>query len=200
MKQQTKIALWVSGAILLGSAIAVGVTVLARYRKRVALRAKDYTGIKETANNSGFQNKAFEEMMKSVGWKSSDAWCMYFAKMVWLNVYKKDADVLRTILTGSTIQSYNNAVNDGNKNVIVSKEPKTGDIVIWQNYSNGSAKSTGHAGIVIKKGINTFTTIEGNTSEQGAREGTTVLLKERKYNWNENNGLRLLGFIRKKLK
>lgn len=196
MTKKSKIVLWI-GVGVAAAALITGGIVIFNKRHRVKAKAGSFEGMKETANNSGFANKAFQKMMSEVGWRSGESWCMYFAKMVWMRVYKADADKLDRILTGSTQGTWQNAVNDNGKTVTTTKEPKVGDIVIWQNYSGGKGSWTGHAGIVTKVYSDGFNTIEGNTSEAGSREGTTVLEKERKFAWNVNDGLRLKGFIRK---
>jgi hypothetical protein len=41
----------------------------------------------ENTKNAGFVNRNFEKMMRSVGWKTNDAWCMYYCKLVYLTLY-----------------------------------------------------------------------------------------------------------------
>ena len=74
-----------------------------------------WVGIKEVGNNAGFSSSVFEQMMKNVGWKSSDQWCMYFAKAIHYESYKDKPNIqekIKKILTGSTQESFVNAKND----------------------------------------------------------------------------------------
>ena len=51
---------------------------------------------------------------------------------------------------------------------------------------------------VVRISKKDFTTIDGNSNSSGGREGIEVAEKTRKYNFNSNNGLRLIGFIKPK--
>jgi len=42
----------------------------------------------------------------------------------------------------------------------------------------------------------TFISIEGNGSENGSREGVSVVEKHRKPDFKRKNGLRVIGFIK----
>lgn len=135
-------------------------------RNRIVRQAKFYEDIEEVGTNKSFADETFEKMMKEVGWKSGDAWCMYFVLAVYSKVLpKKEKDI--RLLTGSTQSAFNKVQLKMIPNFIVvtSGRPKRGDIAIWQNTGN---RAFGHTGIVIKttaKGIpQGFTTIEGNTS------------------------------------
>jgi hypothetical protein len=198
MENKDKKLYWIVSGLAAIVGVTFGTIYILNYNRRSAWKAKQFEGMKETANNSGFQDKAFQKMMEESGWHSGDQWCMFFAKMVWINTYKADEEKLKVLLNGSSQDSYRRAVADKGKTVIVTKEPKVGDIVIFQRFSGGVGSSSGHAGIVTKvNGKKSFQTIEGNTNEAGAAEGTIVLKKERSFNWNTKDGLRLKGFIRK---
>ncbi len=200
LSKAAKDNLMIVGGFVLLSGVAALSWYLSSYKRKAVREALEHEGVTETANNSGFQDKAFQKMMSDVGWRSGDQWCMYFAKMVWVNAYKKDAEMLGKLLSGSSQGSYEAAVKDGGKNVTVEKDPKPGDIVIFQRYSGGKPQYKGHAGIVFRvHGDKGFTTIEGNTNEEGSSEGTIVSKKERTFNWDTTNGLRLRGFIRKRV-
>ena len=73
------------------------------------------------------------------------------------------------------------------------------NIVIWQTYKKGKAQGTGHAAIVMEVGEDTIKTIEGNTNDKGGREGYIVASKSRSINFTNDNGLRMLGFIKPKV-
>jgi len=188
--------------ILFLTSIAVVVGVLLSYRAKASAIAKKWINVGENGVNASFTNSVFQAMMKSVGWKSGEAWCMYLAKAVHVDAFKNEYSNINKILTGSTQTSWNNAKNDttGTYKVITSGKPQKGDIAIWQNTSN---PSTGHAGIVIGRSGETFKTVDGNTNLAGSSEGDKVLIKERPLAYGEKisgSNLKLLGFIRKKIK
>lgn len=193
MNQATKIGIATAGAVGLG--------LLLSYRLRAAYYAQKWVGIKEVGQNKGFSNAAFQQMMKDIGWKGGEQWCMYFAKMVHVNTFPKEAADIRKILVGNTQNSFKNALNDktGTYKVITSGRPKKGDIVIWQRTND---TSKGHAGVVIGFKGDKMITIEGNTNLAGAAEGDAVLQKERNMEIGKTepkSTLRLRGFIRKRI-
>ena len=184
---------------IIASVVLVAVGVLLTVRAKAATFAKKWIGVTEKGFNAAFSNDVFQSMMKKVGWRGGDAWCMYFAKAVHYETFPKDRDKINTILVGSTQQSWRNVEKDNTNTykLITSGKPKMGDIVIWQRVDD---TSKGHAGVVIKSGIDTFTTVEGNTNSGGSSEGDRVLIKERPLKYGEkmpNSSLRLRGFIRK---
>jgi hypothetical protein len=159
--------------------------------------AKSYIGQEEILGNLGFKNSDFENKMKSVGWQKTQAWCSYFTELIWKQAYGKinKQDIIKELnllFDGSAVKTYNNFKNK----FIVSKEPIDGSIVIWQHYSNSEPGWTGHAGIVVDILDNSIKTIEGNTNNDGSREGYMVCEKIRPLNFNPvKNGLVLRGFI-----
>lgn len=163
--------------------------------------AKKYIGEKELPKNSGFINKKFEELMTTVGWISSYAWCSLFAELIWKEAYSQyDSTMINEIdnlFSASSVKTFNNFKN--NKNWIVNDIPEIGSIVTWQNYKNNKPLYTGHTGIVvdIDEKSGTIKTVEGNTNEAGSREGEGVYLKTRRY-LNESKNFRLKGFIHPK--
>ena len=153
--------------------------------------------VQEVGNNLGFTDAEFQDLMQQYGdFRSGEPWCMSFVKMVWTYKTKRklQADLDR-LMTPSTQGTYENFQKDTSGKFIVSKKPKRGSIVIWQQYVNGTPQYKGHAGIVTRVGKKHFYTIEGNTNSDGSREGYTVSKKKREYKWNVTNGLRLRGFI-----
>ena len=172
------------------------------FRKRRTLRyARKWVGEKEISGNMGFENEKFEKLMREYGdFRDTQAWCMSFAKMVWMQKMGNKYDqLLNKLITPSTQTTWVNFEKDDSGLFELNKEAKPGDIVIWQKYKNGTSTWQGHAGIVKKAGKNNFESIEGNTNAQGGREGIEVAIKERKYNFDTTNGLRLKGFIHQKI-
>ncbi len=169
--------------------------------KRRALRyAKKWVGEKEISGNMGFENSEFDELMRKYGdFKDTQAWCMSFVKMVWIKrMGRKFEDILDKLITPSTQTTFQNFENDTSGLFKVDKIARVGSIVIWQKYENGQSTWQGHTGIVKKVKTDDFITIEGNTNDSGGREGIEVAEKERGYDLNVTNGLRLKGFISKK--
>lgn len=150
--------------------------------------AESYIGQEEKINNSGFKNGWFERLMRSVGFYTGAPWCAFFAKLVW-----KEAGIDNRLISGSARQTMLNATKSGNWHT----HAVEGAIAIWIMFENGKPKRNGHMGIVslTHSYIDYFETIEGNTSKKGSIEGTVVGRNDRRYNWSDKDGLRLMGFI-----
>lgn len=178
-----------------GVVIGLGIFFSLRGQRKMIAFSKALVGQQEISGNLGFKNIEFESLIKEVGWKVGDAWCVYFVKLVW---YQKAPDWIKSkinrTLSGSSQTTWSRLQAD--PAFITSTVPKPGDIVIWQTYQDGVGKWSGHAGIVTRVGLGDFKTIEGNTNTEGGREGYIVAEKTRNYDWNTNNGLRLKGFAR----
>jgi hypothetical protein len=184
---------------VLGTLVITGTIVLISWRRKAANVALAFINQMEIGKNQGFANQVFEQMMKDVGWRGGEAWCMYFAKAVWIKAFPKKAELIKKYLTGSTQQSWKNALAHPEIfKVITDGHPMPGDIVIWQNVVN---PTLGHAGIEEKR-VRTdyYKTIEGNTNQAGVREGDGVLVNERRLIPGYVDGsLKVLGFIRLRL-
>lgn len=188
--------------------IVASLAIFLNYRRRKIKRiAKSFQGVEEIGDNKSFTNKVLEDMLKEAGWKSGEAWCMYYAKAIYLKAFPKLESQIKKDLSGSTQGTWNNIAN-GNSSIfeiVTSGKPRVGDIAIWQRTNDASK---GHAGIVVKpksmKYSNGYTTIEGNTnydpSFQGEGDLVDKVQHELKYNLpNETyKGLKLRGFIRLK--
>ena len=183
---------------LISVAIAGSGFALISWRQKAGNLAAKFIDIAEVGDNAGFSNATFQQMMKSVGWKGGEAWCMYFAKSIYLNAFPNKAAEIDKVLTGSTQQSWKNAIAHPELfKVITDGAPQRGDIIIWQSITN---PANGHAGIAYKKQKGTtWYTIEGNTSLDKAREGQGIMKQTRTLvPGTIEGGLKLLGFIRLK--
>lgn len=203
MNRGLKITLIVGGILTVAS-----LAVFVNYRRRKIKRiAKSFQGVEEIGNNQAFSNETLQNMLKEAGWKSGEAWCMYYAKAVYKRALPKLSEQIQKELSGSTQGTWNK-INIGDSEIfeaVTSGRPRVGDIAIWRRVNDSSK---GHAGIVIKpnssKYPNGYTTVEGNTnydpSFQGEGDLVDILQHELKYNeTNETyKGLKLLGFIRLK--
>jgi len=181
---------------LLSAVVAASALVFLSWRRRSANVVAKFIGISEIGNNQGFSNAVFQKMMKDVGWTSGESWCMYLLKAVYLAAYPKKAAAIARVLNPSTQQSWKNAKANPELFIVLDKptdKPHVGDIVIWQSTKNAAL---GHSGIV--KHV-PGTTVEGNTSLQGVREGQGVFEMQRKLVPGTTEGtLKLLGFLRLK--
>ena len=159
--------------------------------------ASSYLGKQETPNNSGFQDKIFQQEMASVGWRPGYSWCVYFTKLVWKKSIKNDTvrNIAMKLINGNSQVTLANFQKDQSGRFILTDSARAGAIVIFQEYKNGSGSPSGHAGIVIEVHPGYYFTIEGNTNDVGGREGYIVAKKKRKYNFWTTNGLRLRKFI-----
>ena len=166
--------------------------------------AKKYVGQKEYKGNQGFKDPTFDHYMRLVGFENGYAWCALFAELCWLKEpYEKKAFLMPVIsdcFAANAVRTYENFKNDKSGLFKVTKEPKIGDVVIWEKRINGEPDkigiwTKGHAGIVSMVSSSGFMSIEGNTNSQGGREGIEVAEKARDYNFYDKNGLCLKGFI-----
>jgi len=159
-----------------------------------------YLGFREIGNNEGFEDAIFEKYMRDRGFETGLAWCSFFAELVYWGTYIKRQKELDKLFNGSAVQTFHNFKNsDWN----VSGVPAPGSLAVWQKYQDGVSRWQGHIAIVesskiIMKGVESkgvITTIDGNSNEDGSRNGYMVARVTRVLNWEENNGLRILGFI-----
>lgn len=127
-------------------------------------------GVQEIPKNSN-AGPAVEKYLKSVGLGKGYAWCMAF--MYWCT---KEASMqlgLENPLfkTAGVLAMYNKE-----KDSVVT-DPQPGDLFIMD-----FGKGQGHTGIVEKVEKNIIHTIEGNTNDEGSREGYEVCRRQRKTN------------------
>ena len=133
--------------------------------------AQSQNGVQEVPRNSN-AGPAVESYLKSVGLGKGYAWCMAF---VYWSV-KQAATQLNTtsplIKTGGVLRQW----NEVNPKMKFTKNPQAGDIFIM-DYGKG----VGHTGFVIEVLANgSLKTIEGNTNDEGSREGYEVCYRTRK--------------------
>lgn len=152
--------------------------------------ASKYVGQVEKKGNAGFKDAAFEKQMRAAGFYTGAPWCGFFCELVW-----REAGQDASIITGSAVQTMKNAAKAKNWHI----DPVPGAVVIYRSFKDGVAQSTGHMGIVTSVHGDTYSTIEGNTSAAGSREGTIVSKRfGKEKRWHEKNGLCLMGFIHPK--
>ena len=132
--------------------------------------AQSQNGVQEVPRNSN-AGAAVESYLKSVGLGKGYSWCMAF---VYWSV-KEAAKQLNTtsplIKTAGVLRQW----NEVNSKLKFTKNPKPGDIFIM-DYGKGQ----GHTGFVVEVLSNGIKTIEGNTNDEGSREGYEVCYRTRK--------------------
>lgn len=155
--------------------------------------AKGYIGQQEVQPNLSFKDPSFLAKMKARGWQVGQPWCSYFAKQCWVEGYADSLALLSKVKglgTGGAINTLENYTED--KTFPVSMVPVPGAIVIFRE-GNGT---NGHAGIVTAVSGDTFLTIEGNTNNDGSREGYEVAAKSHQLGQPfKPAGLNIAGFI-----
>jgi len=156
--------------------------------------AQKYIGKTEKPQNSGFNDLEFERKMAQVGVQQGQAWCCYFAELVFKEALPDQFKELDRLFSGSTLTTYRNFLENDYE---ITMTPFADALVIFQHYKNGQPQITGHAGVVLEA-INgwEFRDIEGNTTDGGSREGYIVAPQRRKVLAEVNNGLKVKGFIK----
>ena len=156
--------------------------------------ALKYVGQRELPNNVFDPESDFGKKLHAAGQKDGDPWCALFCELVFKEAYPERFAELDKLFSASAVQTYKNFTKGGG--YMEHNLPKEGTLCIWQKYVEGKPQWQGHAGIVYElKSSWEFTCIEGNTNEQGSREGTSVQVKDRKVLKDVWNGLKVLGFI-----
>jgi hypothetical protein len=165
-------------------------------QQTIVKTARNWIGQEENKGNMGFKDADFDRLMRSVGFKNSQAWCAYFVKLVWLMSFvqrpRAERVMLNAIMGGGAVASFNSFEDS---DFLVSEKAIPGSLVYWQKYRSNKASWMGHAGVVVEVHDNHFKSVEGNTNPQGGREGYTVSEMTRYFNFKTENGLRLLGFV-----
>lgn len=101
--------------------------------------------------------------LASVGINFAAAWCAAF--VYWCH---QQAGISGVPKTGGVLDMWNKAADNR------VTQPQPGDVVIF-DYGGGK----GHTGIVEAVSGDTLTTIEGNTNDDGSREGYEVARRTR---------------------
>lgn len=112
------------------------------------------------------------QYLRSVGLGAGYAWCMAFVYWCVGKAAREEEVRNPLIKTGGVMRQWNET--------ILRRLPKTssgikpGDIFVMK-FAHG----TGHCGFIIKIENGLVTTIEGNTNEDGSREGYEVAIRQR---------------------
>jgi hypothetical protein len=159
-------------------------------------------------DNKGFADASFEQMMRAVKWKSGEAWCAYYVKLIYMSMFSFDREYLSKHLGGGSNSNLVNIerLNDkGDMRYLASRknDPQVGDIFCQgvQNFGKGQS-GFGHTGIVVeilgKVGDGyKVRTVEGNTNAGGSREGDKSMFLTRTLEVGKKADKWMLGYIRR---
>lgn len=125
-------------------------------------------GVQEIPRGSN-AGPAVEKYLKSVGLGKGYSWCMAFIYWATKEAATQLAIPNPLTKTGGVLAMYNKERD------LVVTDPRPGDIFIMD-----FGKGLGHTGIIEKVEKNIIHTIEGNTNDDGSREGYEVCRKQRK--------------------
>jgi hypothetical protein len=135
-------------------------------------------GVKEAPGNKN-TGKDVEKYLASVGLGPGYAWCMAFVYWNFNQAADKMARKNPLFKTGGVLEQWRQR-----KDKFRALTPTPGDIFIM-DYGKG----TGHTGIVEKVDNDFVYTIEGNTNDEGSREGYEVCRRKRPR-------AKILGYLR----
>lgn len=136
--------------------------------KEAILSAVSQIGVEEVPKGSNAGTDV-EKYLKSVGLGKGYSWCMAFVYWNVLQATTKLKISNPLLKTAGVLAAYNYP-----KNKIV-RNPQSGDIFIMD-----FGKGQGHTGFVEYVLNDTIHTIEGNTNDDGSREGYEVCRRVRK--------------------
>lgn len=153
-----------------------------------------YIGQKEGKNNFFDETTELGQRLTDAGHLDGEAWCDLLQEVIHKEAYPERFQEIEKLFTKSAVATFSNMKEEA---FPILKYPQVDAIVFWQKYIDGKAQWQGHEGLVTKVNADgTFESVEGNTNEAGSREGTTVMVKPHRMNWDTMTGLRLIGFIR----
>jgi hypothetical protein len=134
-------------------------------------KSEEFIGVTERGgNNKDFTNKELKRMLVDAGWGPGQAWCSYMLKGL-----LDHCDVPNKV-TGWSPTSYNKkdvVYTDGK----FKQNYKSDDILVmslsYAKFKNDRAryKGIGHTGVVKEVRDRSVVTYEGNTGDDGGRDG-----------------------------
>jgi len=166
----------------------------------LVLEAHRWLGVRE----NGGQNKGkdVERFQKAVDGKASgEPWCACFVAFCVKEVDRRYSESFpdHPLMPTSKLYETEHCLTLWGRSPFECRvfEPEEGSIAVWGHYQLGKATGKGHVGIVIGHDLETFHTIEGNTSAGDGinREGDGVYLRIRNIREYGIN-FKLIGFLR----
>jgi len=175
----------------------LGATPVTTLGEKIAQIAQTYIGQTEIPGNKGFTNPEFQKKMIAMGFQTTHSWCLYFCELVWKEAYGKTHPLFVAIdklISASALSTYYNF--KGAEGWEVNSTPEVGSIMCFK-HGVDPKKWEGHGCIVVETlEDKKCRTVEGNTNDEGGREGYIVARKTRSYgNPPSPKGLNFLGFI-----
>lgn len=159
--------------------------------KEIVNVARKYIGEEETTGNSGFKDQLFQKRLEQAGWFKGASWCAFFVEMCCKEANNQLMDEYTKLFSGSATATYANFEKAG---YVVNQQPAPGALAVWRHGNTWK----GHIGIVTEVvDDKVFKCVEGNTNNDGSREGYLVAEKKRHYAPLpfKPEGLNLIGFI-----
>jgi hypothetical protein len=155
-------------------------------QKTIVSIAKGYVGKEEIKENKGFKDALFQKEMVSVGWQVGDAWCAYFAELIWIKAFSLETgtfDVAKTkefmtkVFSANSLRTLKNFEDAG---WAIERHPSVGALAIWKRQGGG------HIDIVTRVNKTSFDAIGGNLSDK---------VTEVKRTYPDSDGMNIQGFV-----
>jgi hypothetical protein len=141
--------------------------------------ARAEIGVQEVPLNSN-RGPRVEEFQRTVGCGPGDAWCACFVYWCFDQATKNMGKKNPLVKTGGALASYN--LSTGKKIPAVEAKNNPAIIKPGQIFILDFGGGKGHTGIITSVNGGFIDTIEGNTNDQGGREGSGVFGRVRKIN------------------
>jgi hypothetical protein len=134
-------------------------------------KSEEFVGVTEKGgNNQNFTNKELKQMLVDAGWKPGQAWCSFMVKGL------LDHCDIPNDITGWSPTSYNkkDVIYTGGK---FKQKFEDDDILVmslsYNKFKNVKSryKAIGHTGVVKTVREKNVITYEGNTGDDGGRDG-----------------------------
>lgn len=135
--------------------------------------AKSQVGVTESPAGSNGGPRV-DQYLKSVQLNTGNYWCMAFVYWVYQKACEEIGIKNPLVRTGLVMGQWNLI-----KNAIKATNKEEGFIIPGSIFIMDYGHDTGHTGIVIARDNGYITTIEGNTSTDGSRNGTGVFQRRR---------------------
>ena len=151
---------------------------------------KKYAGVKEIGKNQGFDNKEFESLLVSVGWKKGESYCSYTVKAI-----LKEAGHSYKFVSPSAWKTALNAITTG---LPWETKPNDSCLIVYRMFKDGKPQAAGHIGFVTGVHLDHVETYEGNADgvDSDKLQGFELNIRSiRPERWRVVTGLRLMGFI-----
>lgn len=162
--------------------------------------AEQYLGQREKPGNMGFIDPAFDKKMRARGFRNGWAWCCLANELVYVEAYEEYkpglVPLLNKLFSPHCMTTYNNFKKDGTFKV--GTVPVVGAMAFYESVKNGKPLpgNPGHTCIVTAAVTNGhIKTIDGNSNDEGSREGYEMCRRERGIKTKVADGLRFVGFV-----